>query len=74
MALIKTETFTNENGVEMVREIYDTMVIEKPAHAPEPEPEVPQPTQVDRIEETVNSIASGTTAENTDAINALLGV
>lgn len=38
------------------------------------EPETPEPTQLDRIEETVNSIASGTTAENTEAIDALLGV
>lgn len=29
---------------------------------------------LDRIEETVNNIANGATAENTDAINALLGV
>lgn len=35
---------------------------------------VVEPTQLDRIEEQVNSIANGTTAENTDAINALLGV
>lgn len=33
----------------------------------------PEPSQLDRIEETVNAIASGTTAENTEAINALLG-
>lgn len=31
-------------------------------------------TQLDRIEEQVNAIANGTTSENTDAINALLGI
>ena len=41
-----------------------------PEPIPEPEPE---PTQLDRIEETVNSIANGQN-ENTEAIDALLGV
>lgn len=40
---------------------------------PDPEPE-PKPSQLDRIEEAVNHIAQGTTVENTEAINALLGV
>ncbi len=37
-------------------------------------PPAPVPTQLDRIEEQINSIANGTTAENTEAIDALLGV
>lgn len=37
-------------------------------------PPMPIPSQLDRIEEQVNSIVSGTTAENTEAINAFLGV
>ena len=40
----------------------------------EVEPVAPEPTQLDRIEEQVNTIASGTTSENTEAINALFGV
>ena len=40
----------------------------------EQEEAIPEPTQLDRIEEQVKAIANGTTAENTDAINALLGV
>lgn len=38
------------------------------------EPETPEPTQLDRIEEQVNAIANGTTSENTEAIDALLGL
>jgi hypothetical protein len=43
----------------------------KPEETGPVEPEI---SQLDRIEEQVTAIASGTTAENTDAINALLGV
>ena len=70
MALIKTETFTNENGVEMIRDTYDTMIVERPAHIPESDETEPQPTQLDRIEEAVNAIAN---SENSEAINVLLG-
>lgn len=41
----------------------------KPSDVPK-EPITPQPTQLDRIEETVNAIAN---SENSEAINALLG-
>ena len=53
-----------------ITKIYIDGVWEEPEPMPEP---VPEPTQLDRIEEAVNSIASGQN-ENTEAIDALLGV
>lgn len=39
MALIRTETFTNEDGVEMLREFYDNgTIFEGPAAEPDIEP------------------------------------
>lgn len=38
------------------------------------EEESTEPTQLDRIEEQVNNIANGATAEATEVMNALLGV
>ena len=48
MALLRTEKYTNEEGVEMKREIYDTMVIEGPAE--EEAPAERAPTARERLE------------------------
>lgn len=64
-----TYYYVDENGNEVIRGVIECTYVEESE-----EPIAPEPTQLDRIEETVNSIASGTTAENTEAINALLGV
>jgi hypothetical protein len=39
-----------------------------------PEPVEPETTQLDRMEEKIDTLVSGTTSENTEAINAFLGV
>ena len=76
MGIIDTKFFTDENSVEMKTDIYENgMTVTQCANQPEPvEPVEPEPTQLDRIEEQVNTIANGTTSENTDAIDALLGI
>lgn len=75
--IVNTETI-EENGIEYKIETYSNGAkVKTPAAqaTTEPlEPTPPEPTQLDRIEEQVNAIASGTTTENTEAINALLGV
>lgn len=48
MALLRTERYTNEEGVEMKREIYDTMVIEGPTE--EEAPAERAPTARERLE------------------------
>lgn len=73
MGIIKTETFVNEEGVERRIDTYENgMTIEYDAN--EPEEETPQHSQLDRMEEKIDTLVSGTTSENTEAINAFLGV
>ena len=38
-----------------------------------PMPETPEHTQLDRMEEKIDTLVNGTTNENTEAINALFG-
>ena len=40
----------------------------------ETEPVEPEPSQLDRMEEKIDTLVNGTTNENTEAINAFLGV
>lgn len=78
MKLIKTEEITIKGVVYIVETYSDgerESVVKYPKTEPvDPEPIEPEPSQLDRIEEQVNAIANGTTSENTDAINALLGI
>lgn len=54
MGIINTETFINENGVEMRKDTYaNGMIITQAANVHEPEP-IPEPTQLDRIETALN--------------------
>jgi len=72
--IINTEII-EENGIEYKIETYSNGAVVKSPVTPETvKPAEPEPTQLDRIEEQVNAIASGTTSENTAAIDALLGV
>ncbi len=72
--IVNTETI-EENGIEYKIETYSNgTTVKTPVSHEEIEPTEPEPTQLDRIEEQVNAIASGTTTENTAAIDALLGV
>ena len=64
-----TYYYIDEDGNEVVRGMIETTYVEESE-----EPIEPELTQLDRIEEQVNKIASGTTSENTEAIDALLGV
>lgn len=41
---------------------------------PSDEPVEPEFTQLDRMEEKIDTLVSGTTVENTEALNALFGV
>lgn len=58
----------------------DTTVIGKKyedgewVEVPMPEPVDPEPTQLDRMEDKIDTLVNGTTSENTEAINAFLGV
>lgn len=79
MILIDKQEVT-ENGVVYIVETYQSdktgkeSLVKRIKPSEEPVPVDPEPTQLDRIEEQVNNIANGTTAENTEAINAFLGV
>lgn len=82
MAQILIETKeVEENGVIYIIETYKSditgkeSVVEYPKPSDEPvEPVEPEPSQLDRMEEKLDTLVSGTTNENTEAINALLGV
>ena len=72
--IVNTEII-EENGIEYKIETYSNgTTVKTPVSHEDFTPEPPEPSQLDRIEEQVNAIASGTTSENTEAINALLGV
>ena len=75
MALVIIETKeVIEDGVTYIITTYSNGTVVKTAKPSEvePEPVEPEPTQLDRIEEQVNAIADGATAETKAAMDALL--